>query len=176
MAQGIIVLQTGGGLPLVSSSQMLEVPTGADGLPLQFEFGFATDEFVIPGAFLDSLTVTVQDAMARTLVLFSADAAGVIWAPPTPGALFVDPNSILRVPVPFPLLQAPQAHQWAFATTVPLPLELTGPIHVHFDLFDNLDSTHSLAWYRDVRIPEPRMNLLLLVGLSLLWLRQHFHR
>lgn len=172
LAQGIIVLHTGGGLPLVSSSQTLVPPPGSDGLPLEFEFGFATDEVVVPGAFLDSLTVTIQDAMARTLVLLTADANGVVWAPPTPGAVFISPNAIVRVPIPFPLLQPPLAQQWAFATAIPLPPELIGPIQVYFDLFDNFDSTHSLAWYRDARIPEPRTAALLLAGSCLLWLRR----
>lgn len=172
IAQGIITLHTGGGLPLVSSSQTLLLPAGSDAVPLEFEFGFATDEIAVPNAFLDSLTVTIQDAMARALVLLTADAGGVVWAPPTPGAVFISPNAIVRVPIPFPLLQPPLAQQWAFAVAIPLPPELVGPIQVYFDLFDNLDSTHSLGWYRDVRIPEPGTGALLLAGSCLLLLRR----
>ena len=70
-------LQTGGGQPLVSDVQVLQIG-GISSPELLFEFGFLTDEAVVPGAFLDSFTVTIQDAAATTAVLATIDASGTV--------------------------------------------------------------------------------------------------
>jgi hypothetical protein len=138
---------------------------------LLFEFGFGTDEVISPGAILDSFTVTVQDAaMLNTLVLLTADASGLVWAPPTPGGVVIPPDTVLRSSIPFPSLQPVLANQSAFAVTVPLPTVFTGTVNVHFDLFDNLNATASLGWYRGVIIPEPGTWALLVVGLLAAWM------
>ena len=173
LAQGIAVLRTGGGAPLVTSSQQLQVPTSPLPIQLSFEFGFGTDETVSPGALLDSFTVTVQDAaMLNTLVLLTADASGVVWAPPTPGGVAIAPNSILRSSIAFPSLQPVLADQSAFLVTVPLPAVFSGPVTVYFDLFDNLNPAASLGWYRGAAIPEPATWALLAAGLVLMWMKQ----
>jgi hypothetical protein len=171
-AQGTLtVLNTGGGQPLVTSSQQLQIPASATPVPLFFEFGFGTDEVTSPGAILDSFTVTVQDAaMLNTLVLVTADASGTVWAPPTPGGVLISPDAILRSSIPFPSLQPTLANQSAFAVTVPLPTVFTGTVNVHFDLFDNLDATASLGWYRGAAIPEPGTWALLVAGLLAAWM------
>jgi hypothetical protein len=162
---------------LVSSSQQLRIPASSVPIPLVFEFGFGADETVSPGAILDSFTVTVQDAaMANTLVLLTADAGGFVWAPPTPGGVVISPDAILRSNIPFPSLQPVLANQSAFAVTVPLPTAFTGTVNVHFDLFDNLNPTASLGWYRGVVIPEPGTWVLLLGGLLAVWMRKRRFR
>ncbi len=173
-AQGTLtVLNTGGGMPLVTASQQLQVPSSSVPVPLVFEFGFGTDETVSPGAFLDSFTITIQDAaMMTTLVLLTADASGIVWAPSTPGGVVMSPDLIVRNPVAFPSLQPVLANLSAFAVTVPLPTTFTGTVNVHFDLFDNLNSTASLGWYRPAVIPEPSAWVLLVAGGLLVWLRQ----
>ncbi len=171
MAQGIAVLNTGGGTPLVTSSQLLQIPASSVPVPLLFEFGFGTDETASPGAILDSFTVTVQDAaMLHTLVLLTADASGVVWAPPTPGAILIPPEAILRTSIPFPSLQPVLANQSAFVVMVPLPTVFTGTVTVHFDLFDNLNPSSSLGWYNRVNVPEPGTWVLLVAGGLLVWL------
>jgi len=173
MAQGIAVLNTGGGLPLVTSSQQLQIPSSPLPVPLFFEFGFGTDETISPGAILDSFTVTVQDAaMLNTLVLLTADAGGVLWAPKTSGGVAIAPEDVGRTPIEYPSLQPVLANQSAFAVTVPLPTVFTGQVNVYFDLFDNLDGTASLGWYRGATIPEPGTWALLGIGLLAMWLRK----
>jgi hypothetical protein len=174
VAQGVVVLRTGGGTPLVTASESVLVPPGAGPVPLMFDFGFGTDETVAPGRILDSFTVTVQDAAGvHTLVLLTADAGGLVWAPFTPGAMFISPDAIVRTPVAFPSLEPVLVHQIAFAVTVPLPPAFSGLLHVHFDLFDNLDSTASLGWFRAVQVPEPASAALLITGSAFfIWLRR----
>jgi hypothetical protein len=82
------------------------------------------------------------------------------------------PDSILRSTIPFPSLQPVLANQAAFAVTVPLPTAFAGPVNVYFDLFDNLNPTPSLGWYRAVVIPEPGTWALLSFGLLLVWMRK----
>jgi len=170
-AQGFTVLRTGGGSPLVSSTESLPLSTNALPAVLTFEFGFGTDETVSPGAMFDSFSVTVQDAaMLNTLVLLTADASGIVWAPPTPGGVLLPPDAILRSGIPFPSLQPVLAQQTAFLVTVPLPTVFSGPVNVYFDLFDNLNPTASLGWYNRVQVPEPGTWALLVAGGVLVWL------
>jgi hypothetical protein len=162
-------LRTGGGSPLVTFTELVSVPSNALPSALSFEFGFGTDEVPSPGVFLDSFSVTVQDAARlNTLVLLTADGSGMVWAPPTPGGVGISPDAILRSSIPFPSLTPVTAQQTAFLVTVPLPTVFSGAVNVHFDLFDNLDSVASLGWYNRVRVPEPGSWVLL--GGGLLWL------
>jgi hypothetical protein len=104
-AQGTVVLRTGGGSPLVTFTELVSVPSNALPIALSFEFGFGTDETPSPGVFLDSFSVTVQDAARlNTLVLLTADGSGIVWAPPTPGGVGIPPDAILRSSIPFPSL------------------------------------------------------------------------
>jgi len=62
---------------------------------LLFNLGFATDETAAPSAFLDSVTVTMQDAnQIFTTIYLAADAAGTLLAPPPPGTVVIDPATI----------------------------------------------------------------------------------
>lgn len=166
-----VVLQTGGGQPLVSDQQLLQtagVPTPA----LFFDFGFFTDETPTPGAFLDSFTVTIQDASMATAVLVTVDASGVLWSPFSPGAVFLSDSDIVRTAIIPPSLQPILGRGVAFTVRVPLPAQFTGPtVTVYFDLFDNLDQIMSLDWYYDphiASIPEPQSGWLFALGVGLL--------
>lgn len=108
----------------------------------------------------------------HTLVVLTADAGGLVWAPFTPGAVPISPDTIARAPIAFPSLESVLVHQVAFAVTVPLPPVFSGLLHVHFDLFDNLDSTASLGWFRAVQVPEPAtVTLLITAGAFFIWRR-----
>lgn len=172
-AQGTLVLRTGQGMPVVTLVEPVLVPAQTP-VMLEFEFGFATDETPTPGETLDSFTVTVQDAaMIHTLILLTADASGIVWLPPTPGGLWIPPSLIFWRHVPFPSLQPVLAYQSAFAVSVPLPeVYSSGPVNVYFDLFDNLNPTPSLGWFRGVQVPEPSAWALLIAGGILAWRRQ----
>jgi hypothetical protein len=139
--------------------------------PLQFEFGFATDETPGPGNIFDSFTLTLQDnALNHTVVLLTADANGIVWAPPTPGTLFLDPNSITRSAISFPSLQPILAARSAFQVSVPMPAQFNGlTAKIFVDLFDNLDAVASQGYFRVTAVPEPTVWMIVFVG-GLLWL------
>ncbi len=170
-AQGTItVLNTGGGQPLVSEARSLFVDGALVQPRLLFNVGFATDETVALNAFLDSFTVTLQDSNhVFTAIYLTADAAGIVLAPPTPGTVVIDPATLVAEALAYPRLLPVFALQRAFAVNAPIPAQFSGsPIQVYFDLFDNLDPVASQGWFSDLRIvavPEPRTwTLLLLAG------------
>jgi len=167
------VLRTGSGQPLVSAVLPLP-PFGSNPSSLEFRFGFATDEVFGPGKIFDSFTITLQDDARRsTLVVLTADAGGVVWAPVTPGGLSLDPASITRATIPFPSLQPVLANQVAYLVTLPVPAQFDGlSAKVHLDLFDNLDPARSLGFAELAVTPEPACWELLLVCAGLIWLFQ----
>ena len=100
-AQSLSILRTGTGEATVSLSLSLQVP--ATSARLSFEFGFATDERPELGAFLDSFSLTLRTTdTVSTSLLLTSDESGVTWAPDSPPALALDPNSLDRNPIPFP--------------------------------------------------------------------------
>jgi hypothetical protein len=158
---GLTVLPTGGGDPLVTATRTLSVDPSFTLPFLQFTFGFATDESVAPGQFADSFTVTLQDSsLATTMIFLTADASGVVWAPPTPGTVPIAPETISRTPVDFPTSVEPVlAQQFAYSVQTPLPSAFAGQtLSLHFDLFDNMNGVASLGWFSEVAVvPEPRL-------------------
>jgi hypothetical protein len=178
-AQGIItVLNTGSGQPLVSAVRPLFVDAAATQPRLLFNFGFATDETVASGTFLDSFTVTIQDSNSVfTTVYLTADAAGTVLAPPTPGAIVMDPATISSDPLAYPSLNPVLLNQRAYAVSALVPAQFIGrEINVYFDLFDNLNPIASQGWFSDLRlgaVPEPQAwSLFLLVGATAWSLRR----
>ena len=140
-AQGTItVLNTGSGQPLVSAVRPLLVDGGGVQPRLLFNLGFATDETATPGAFLDSFTVTIQDSnQVFTTIYITADAAGFVVAPPTPGTVVIDPATISKDPLDYPSLNPVLLNRRAFVVIAPIPAQFVGSyINVYFDLFDNL--------------------------------------
>ena len=152
-----VLLETGGGQPLVSVS--LPVPAFPDSTlaPLEFRFAFGTDEVFSPGSIFDSFTITLQDdAKTLTLLLLTADASGVIWAPATPGAIALDPDSIARSAANYPSGQPVFVRQASFQVTVPVPSQYQGRSATLFlDLFDNQNSIPSQGYFHLVNVPEP---------------------
>jgi len=170
-AQGTItVLNTGGGQPLVSEVRPLFVDAGAVQPRLSFNFGFATDENVAPGNFLDSFTVTLQDSnQLFTAVYLTADASGTVLAPLASGAIVLDPTSIQTNALAYPSLSPVLLNQRAYTVSAPIPVQfLGGYVNVYFDLFDNLNAVRSQTWFSEptlVQVPEPQSwSLLLLAG------------
>jgi hypothetical protein len=152
-----IILQTGGSEALISAEQSLQTFSPANPPPIEFEFGFATDEEFAPSELFDSFTITLQDdAMNYTMVILTADASGIVWAPATPGALFLDPASIARAAIPFPPPVPGLASLTAYQASVPVPAQFQGQsAKLYLDLFDNLNQKASLAFFRLKLVPEP---------------------
>jgi hypothetical protein len=155
------VLHASGNQPLTTETVLLDVDASFVLPVLRFTFGFATDEEYAPGQLADSFSVTLQDAsLARTLIFLTADASGVVWGPPSPGTVPVDPESLSRTVMPFPgLIEPALGLQLAFTVQAPLSSEFAGQrLSLHFDLFDNLNGVPSLGWFGDVAVvPEPRL-------------------
>jgi hypothetical protein len=169
-----VVLQTGGGQSLINSQQLLQTG-GVPNPAVFFDFGFFTDEIVAPGVFLDSFTVTIQDSSSAVAVLVTADASGSLWAPLSPGAIFLSDFDIERKAFSPPTLDPIFGRGVGFSVGFLLPEEFTGPsVTVHFDLFDNQDGLMSGGWYSQPHIesvPEPHSAWLLTFGLLMAGLR-----
>lgn len=166
-----VLLATGGGQPLVSASLPVPVFPASNPAPLEFRFAFGTDEVFSPGGVFDSFTITLQDAaMTHTLLLLTADASGVVWAPATPGAIALDPDSIARIATNYPSGQPVFARQVSYQVTVPVPAQYHGRSATLFlDLFDNLNTTASQGYFHLINVPEPASWAIGLGG-ALCWL------
>ena len=90
------LLTADGTAALHSQSLSLSVPRGSS-VPLAFNFGFETDEVFGPGQFFDSFTLTLRSVDDLvTLILVTADASGVVFAPSTPGADYLADSALVR--------------------------------------------------------------------------------
>lgn len=162
-------LRTGGSQTLVTAAQTFTVDSLQPVSPLQFAFGFATEERPGVAQFLDSATITFQDSdQTVTLICLTADGNGITWAPTSPGATFLDPNDVKTSPISFNDPTQPWVFQTAYWVTVPIPAGLAGRSgNLYLDLYDNGNALNSLAWISQV--PEPGTLALLWLG-GCLWL------
>ncbi len=141
LAQGTpFVMNTGSGQVL--QSQMLDVGTGLSTAPVdfQFSFGFATGQIPQPGVLSDSFTVTLQNLNQQvTAVYATIDAGGLVVAPPSPGAVTLNPATIQVAPIPYPtLVPLVAGTAWAYQVNALIPAQFgSGPYTIYFDLFDN---------------------------------------
>jgi hypothetical protein len=153
------ILLTGAGSPLITETRTLSTSDGAGELRLQLEVGFSTEEFIQSGTFADSYTLTLEseDNSLAPILCFTMDIAGVVWAPPTPGAFPFSADSIIRTNIPFPSVNPDLPNRIAYLIELPIPQVFRGnDLNFHFDLFDNGNSSRSLAWFREaVIVPEP---------------------
>lgn len=182
LAQGTLVtLNTGGGQVLVSETRTVMID-GAWAQPrLLFDFGYATDETALPGIFLDSFTVTLQDSnQVFTAIYLTADASGVAWVPSTPGTVAMDPASINASALSYPSLEPVLAGQLAFQVDAAIPAQFIGHlVNIHFDLYDNLDAQASQAWFSDLRVmnvPEPAVWCIWLLAVVCGWTLKRLKR
>jgi hypothetical protein len=172
------VLQTGGGQPVVSEVRTVWVGADAIWERLVFDWGFATDETVAPGVFLDSFTATLQDLDGSfTAIYLTADAAGTFLAPATPGTVLIDPTSISLTPIGYPTLLPALAYQRAYQMSAVIPGQFAGrQVNIFFDLFDNQNGIASQAWFNNVTVdsvPEPGvLSLVILGGLGVCFFRR----
>lgn len=169
-AQGTLtVLNTGGGATLVSQVQTVAVSSNPVQPRLEFNFGFATQEAVTQGRFLDSFSVTIQTLNQLTTALYlTTDASGIVLAPASPGAVVIDPASVTLLAIAYPSLQPVLPNQRAYQVSAPIPVEFRGgSVNVFFDLFDNLDAGASQGWFSDLHVaivPEPGITGLLMLA------------
>ena len=170
-AQGTLLV-TGGGQPIISASRFFSLDTNLTGLRLLLDFGFSTEEALLPGAFGDSFSLTLQPAGGLEPILyFTMDGSAIVWAPITPGTFPISSNSITRTPIPFPLFMPNLPNQMSFHIDASIPDGFAGqPFTLYFDLFDNGNASRSLAWFNEpVVVPEP--STVALLGLAVLaWL------
>jgi hypothetical protein len=183
-AQGTVqptILHTGLGSPLVSVFQPVFINPLIHLPELTLTFGFGTDEVFGPGAFFDSLTISLQNQTTSNLaVILTVDAGGVQVAPPTPGTVPLAPQAVNLTPTAFPSLQPVLAQQTAYQAVIAVPGEfLNTPANLVFDLFDNLNPVPSLAFFSDVvvtPVPEPGPLGFLLAGVGFLIFHQIWKR
>jgi hypothetical protein len=158
LAQGTltppIILRTGGGL---SSTQLIGSFDATGPAFVRFTFGFATDEEVMPGTFLDSFTLTLGETNGPLSVIYNVtDRTGSYWAPGGAGTISILETNILREVIPFPDLNPTYAHRYAYSVVAPVPDELLGRnLNFYADLFDNGNGVDSLGWISITPVPEP---------------------
>jgi hypothetical protein len=180
-AQGTLtVLQTGGGQPLVSQQQVLQIG-GITTPSISFVFGFSTDQTVSPGTFLDSFTVNLLDGNSDVAVVATVDASGTYWTPTTPGAVTLDPSQISFQGANPPTQSPIFGRGVAYSVVIPVPSSFTGnTVTADFDLFDNQDTTTSaLGWFENVDVvgvPEPRTAVSAILGLALFAMKKRISR
>lgn len=178
-AQGTLtVLDTGGGQPLISRTNTVSVSSSLLQPRLEFNFGFGTAETPQPETFLDSFTVSIQDTQTQTnfAVYLTIDASGLVLAPPTEGALAIDPTTITVTDstIGYPEGLATLANRSAYHISAAIPSQLVGgDINVFFDLFDN-QTVASQGWFSDLQVvPEPQAWALLVLGMgSWCWIKR----
>jgi hypothetical protein len=152
----ITVLQTGSGQPLSTFSQTISASGAGTSPMLHFSFGFSTDETSAPSTFLDSASLTLQNAQNDSAIFFTVDLNGVNWAPATPGNIQLNPAGWTLTPITFPGLLPNQQTKFAYEVTAPLPAAFLGQeLNFHFDLFDNQNALGSMAWITPIAVPEP---------------------
>src|SRR5436190_5883512 len=170
LAQGTltppIVLRTGSGL---SSTQLIGNFDASTPAFVHFTFGFATDEEVMPGIFLDSFTLTLGESNGPLSVIYNVtDRTGSFWAPGAPGTISIPEASILREMISFPDLDPNYTHRYAYSVTAPVPVELLGRnLNFYADLFDNGNALNSLGWISVTPVPEPSTWALGLAALAM---------
>ncbi len=151
LGQGtIFVMNTGSGQVL--QSQMRDVGTTESTAPadFQFSFGFATGQVPQPGVLADSFTVTLQNLNQQITAIYATiDAGGLVIAPPSPGAVTLNPATIQVAPIPYPaLLPVVAGNAWAYQVNAPIPAQFgSGPYTIYFDLFDNQNGVPSQGWF-----------------------------
>jgi hypothetical protein len=160
-AQGIltapVILRTGEGL---SSTQLIGNFDASTPAWVNFTFGFATDEEVLPGTFLDSLTLTLGEVDGLLSIIYNVtDRSGSYWVPGAPGTISLPESTILREAISFPAipeLDPIYTYRYAFSVTAPVPDELLGRnLNFYADLFDNGNGVNSLGWISITPVPEP---------------------
>jgi hypothetical protein len=162
-------MQNGGGTPEVSD-QVTVTSSGSGATTIQYDFGFFTTEVVTPNTFLDSLTVSIQDAALDVTVVSTTDASGTLWEPPSPGAVPLTASAVGFQTMAPTQLSPVNGRGVAYAVDVTLPAGLQGTTFtVDFDLFDDQNpSTFALAYFGNVEVvssvPEPSAEILVCLG------------
>jgi len=157
-------LETGQGVALQRIEVPVVIPTNYPTVGLRLDVSFGTDEQVVAGEFLDSLTVTLRTTnRSHSVTVLTADRFGVTLAPESPLGL-LDPLKDFLIgpadPDPGNTLFAFQSHQ---RTLVQIPAAfLTEPSVLVLSLFDNEDSEVTRAVIARLRVRPGAAQLLTL--------------
>ncbi|MDA7657812.1 hypothetical protein N8737_03825, partial [Verrucomicrobia bacterium] len=166
-----LMLSTDQGLVIASQQYVLDsVPDGQ--AHLSFSFGFETDEVLLPQNFSDSVSVgLVSEDQSAFLLLLSADAGGVTWAPTNPLGVLLDSETISRTPTDSrfgpPVYQSGEAYR--VSLSLPEAFSKSGT-EVYLDLVDNSNGLRSVGWLDSVSFEgiEDSMSLEVFSARSLL--------
>ncbi len=161
-AANSVALDTGTGVALQRISLPLVIPTNQSAAGLRFDVAFGTDEQIVGGEFVDSLTVTLRTTnRSHVITVLTVDRFGLAWFPGGPGSL-LDPARDLFVtpanPFPGPGGFAFQV-QYNVLIQIPPPF-LTQPSVLVVTLFDNGDAESSRASLSNLEIRRGAMSLL----------------
>ena len=148
-----LMLSTEQGLVIASQQFVLDLVPDRQ-TRLSFSFGFETDEVLMPQIFSDSVSVgLVSEDQSNYLLLLSADAGGVTWAPTNPLGVVLDSGTISRTPTDPrfgpPFYQSSEAYR----VSLPLPDAFSKiGTAVYLDLVDNSNGFRSVGWVESVSI------------------------
>jgi hypothetical protein len=146
-----LMLSTDQGL-VVASQQFVLDPFSEGQTHLSFSFGFETDEVLLSQIFSDSVSVGLySEDQSSHLLLLSADAGGVTWAPTNPLGVLLDSRAVSRTPTAPrfgpPIYQSSEAYR----VSLPLPeLFSKKGTEVYLDLVDNSNGLRSVGWVDSV--------------------------
>jgi len=158
------LLETGQGAALQRVTLPLTIPTNFASASLRFDFSFGTDEQIVPGEFLDSLTISLRTTnRAHVATVLTVDRFGVTWAPDGPAGVLNPDEDIQFEPASAHPASIQFLARAAYRVVIEIPAPfLQNPSVVVVSLFDNGNPDNSRAILNDLRVRPGTTTLLAL--------------
>jgi len=142
------LLQTGGGQVVNRVFIPLSVPPQYPSASVRFEVSFESNEQIVPGEFIDSFTMSLQNSN-QTIVasILTVDAFGFLWTPSSPGGgLPIPDEDVLREDAGVNPPSTNVLFEVSYLVRVELPSSvlIDSPM-LSLTLIDNLDADSSQA-------------------------------